>query len=387
MIRTSLFLLAELVLNVILLVSQPEQMPDSSSKATLEEVASFDRFQPTGIAVSKTGRIFVNFPLWSDDYEYAVVEVLKDGSTKPYPNEQWNSWKTKPQQGNGTTVAEGKPVTPSQTFVCVQSVWVDDRDRLWVLDPASPKMERVVPGGPKLVCINLESNQVEKVIPFNDEMAPPRSYLNDVRVDTARKHAYITDSGMGAIVVVNLESGQSKRVLADHSSTKAQAGVTIVVEGVDLRDEKTGDTPQIHVDGLALSKDGDYVYYHALTGKTLYRVPTGALRDESLSETAIAEQVEKVAETVVTDGLLIDDQGRVYHTALEQNAIVRFDPESKTLETVVADGKISWPDSMALGGDSALYFTTSQIHLMPRFNKNENKRVEPYRILRATIQK
>ena len=28
---------------------------------------------------------FVTYPLWSNIYKYAVVEVMKDGSAKPYP--------------------------------------------------------------------------------------------------------------------------------------------------------------------------------------------------------------------------------------------------------------------------------------------------------------
>jgi hypothetical protein len=36
--------------------------------ATLEEVARFPNQQATGVAVSKDGRVFVNFPDWSDDH-------------------------------------------------------------------------------------------------------------------------------------------------------------------------------------------------------------------------------------------------------------------------------------------------------------------------------
>jgi hypothetical protein len=42
----------------------------------------------------------------------------------------------------------------------VQSVVVDDQDNLRVLDPAAPKMQATVKGGPKLVKIDLRTNQV-----------------------------------------------------------------------------------------------------------------------------------------------------------------------------------------------------------------------------------
>jgi sugar lactone lactonase YvrE len=393
MMRTAL-LVVELLLNIVLLVAKMQEekraagSPHSASPA-LSEVASFDVYQPTGVAVSKAGRVFVNFPLWSDDYRYAVVEILPDGSTRPYPNEQWNSWQDAAQAREGDRDDAGAmPIAPSKAFVCVQSVWVDDRDRLWILDAASPRMEGVVPGGPKLVCVDLTSNNVDKVIEFGDDIAPSKSYLNDVRIDSERNYAYITESGLGAIIAVNLANGEAKRLLDDHPSTKAEKDLKLMVQGVELRDDKSGSTPEIHADGIALSDDGEHLYYHALTGKALYRVPTAALRGESdsLSESAIGELVEKVAQTVVTDGMLVDDRGNVYHTALERDAIVRFNSESKVMESVVQDQSIAWPDTMAWGPDGALYVTTSQIHRMPRFNEGQSTRTEPYRIYKIDIK-
>ena len=94
------------------------------SAADLNEVASFPDQQVTGVGVStKSGRIFVNFPYWSDQHSISVAEIV-NGQPKPFPNDEWN-----------------KPGPPAH-FVCVQSVVVDDQDNLWVLNPAAPKMRR-----------------------------------------------------------------------------------------------------------------------------------------------------------------------------------------------------------------------------------------------------
>ena len=58
----------------------------------LQEVAKFDH-QVTGVTVSEDGRIFVNFPRWSEDVAVSVAEVMKDGSIKAYPNDEWNAWR------------------------------------------------------------------------------------------------------------------------------------------------------------------------------------------------------------------------------------------------------------------------------------------------------
>ena len=64
--------------------------PDSATTG-LEEVARSDR-QWTGIAVSKTGRIFVNYPRWSDDVPFSVGELDEEGEAQPFPDRFWNAW-------------------------------------------------------------------------------------------------------------------------------------------------------------------------------------------------------------------------------------------------------------------------------------------------------
>ena len=60
----------------------------AAAAARLETVADFGwEKQPTGIAASEFGRVFVSFPRWFDNFTgSSVVEVLPDGSTTPYPN-------------------------------------------------------------------------------------------------------------------------------------------------------------------------------------------------------------------------------------------------------------------------------------------------------------
>lgn len=328
--------------------------------------------QVTGIAVSKQGRIFVNFPRWDKDPLYSVAEVMPDGSLRPYPDAGWNRW--------GMDEANH----PEAHFVCVQSVYVDDDDFLWILDPASPAFKGVVSGGVKLLKVNLATDLVERVIPFDDSVAPTSSYLNDVRIDPAEDVAYITDSGAGAILVVDLASGKSRRLLADHPSTKSEPGYVPVIDGKELRNE-SGQAPKIHADGIAVDAEGEYLYYHALVARTLYRIKTSYLKDARFTEPQLAAHVEKVAETGAVDGMLMDENDNLYLTALEENAIKRYLIDSDTFEMVVQDGLIQWPDSMSISPDGYLYFTASQINRMPRFNYGVDNRILPYRFFKIWL--
>ena len=48
----------------------------------LQSVATFDH-QVTGVTVAPDGRIFVNFPRWTEDSPVSVAELMPDGSIKP----------------------------------------------------------------------------------------------------------------------------------------------------------------------------------------------------------------------------------------------------------------------------------------------------------------
>jgi hypothetical protein len=72
-------------------------------------------------------------------------------------------------------------------------VVVDDQDNLWVLDPAAPKMQEIVKGGPKLVKIDLVTNQVVQTIPSGEDVATKKSYLNDVNERKPTRKTIVDD--------------------------------------------------------------------------------------------------------------------------------------------------------------------------------------------------
>jgi sugar lactone lactonase YvrE len=338
---------------------QPAEQP------ALEAVASFPDQQVTGVTVSAEGRVFVNFPFWSDEHTTSVAEIV-EGKPRPYPDASWNA----------------KAGPPGQRWVCVQSVVVDDQNALWVLDPASPKTEAVVPGGPKLVKIDLATNQVVQTIPFDETIAPERSYLNDVRFDTKTGHAFITDSGSGAIVVVDLKSGAARRLLASHPSTKLEPDADVVVDGMTIIDPKTGNAPAFQADGIALDRERGWLYYHALSGATMYRIKTADLLDESLAPEALGRKVEKLGPTPQPDGMLEGSDGTVYLAAFEENSIVRFDSQTRKSTAILQDRRLQWPDTMAWGPGGWLYVTTSQIHRMPKYHGGVSKQEGPFMVYR-----
>jgi sugar lactone lactonase YvrE len=309
----------------------------------LEEVAQSSR-QWTGIAVMPDDRFFVNYPRWSNDVPVSVAELLPDGSTRPFPNLEWN----------------GDTQEPGSRFVCVQSVVADREGFLWVLDSGNPRFAGVIPGAPKLLKFDVRDGRLLTIIPYAEPVIVSGSYLNDVRIDTVNQIAYLSESGAGALIVTDLRNGSSRRLLDNHPSVKAE-DIDVIIDGVPWR-HPGGAKPRVHADGIALSPDNSTIYFQALTGRTLYRIDTTSLRDPSLTPEELGKKVQKVGITGVADGIEFTNDGSLYLTSLEDHAIKRLMPDGTT-EVVVRDNRLQWPDSLAGGPDGSLYVTTSRINL------------------------
>lgn len=362
------------------MVSHLQKLPTVETTGTLEPVAHFDGAMPTGVTVSHQGRIFVNFPKWGDEVEFTVAE-LRDGKFVAYPNQAFNQ-----TQSDNLAAA----------LVSVQSVVIDPRDRLWILDTGSPLFQPTQYGGPKLVCVDLNSNQVIKTILFPQEVALPTTYLNDVRFDLRRGAegmAFITDSseqGANGIIVVDLASGESWRKLHDHPSTKAEPPTKclLIVEGQPLMERQSdGSTKPIKMgaDGIAISADGSRLYYCPLVSRRLYSVAIDALVDRSLDDSAVAATViDEGDKGGGADGLESDAAGYIYATNYEHQAILRRSLQGEW-KTMVHDPRLMWTDTMSVATDGYLYVTANQLHRQAKYQQGKDLRQKPYTLFRTRI--
>lgn len=354
-----------------------ESLPHEKKRGHLESVAQFNGPMPTGVTVSKHGRIFVNFPRWGDKVDYTVAE-LKDGHTVPFPSATFN---------------QADVTSPADTLISVQSVVVDPADRLWILDTGSIKFGPTSYGGPKLVCVNLETNLISKKILFPRDVALPTSYLNDVRFDLRRGKAgmaFISDSsdkGANAIIVVDLDSGKSWRRLENHYSTKAEPNFLPIVEGEAIMN-RPPDAPasriKMGVDGIAISPDGAWLYYCPLASRQLFRVSVEALADPKRTDSEVEATVELLGEKGASDGMESDASGRLYVTSYETNSILRRALDG-SFETLVHDPRVLWPDTLAVASNGYLYFTANQLHRQARYHAGKDLRQKPYSLFRVRI--
>ena len=358
-----------------------QELPTDEPLGALEPVAYFNGAMPTGVTVSHKGRIFVNFPKWGDDVSFTVAEIRK-GEMVAYPDESIN---------------QTNPADQAVALVSVQSVVVDPVDRLWILDTGSPLFQPTKYRGPKLVCVDLKTDQVSKKILFPQDVALPTTYLNDIRFDLRRGSegmAFITDSaqkGPNGIIVVDLASEQSWRRLHDHHSVKPEELQTFlpIVEGRPFLERQPDGSVKhgasMGSDGIAINADGTRLYYCPLGSRKLYSVDTNALSDQSLKEQEVgATVIDEGDRGGASDGLESDSAGNIYSTNYEHNAILRRSPD-KRWETLTHDPRLLWPDTLSLATDGYLYVTANQLHRQARFHKGKDLRRKPYSLFRIRI--
>jgi sugar lactone lactonase YvrE len=358
-------------------LARANQAPETQI-GTMELVAEFASPMQTGVTVSRDGRIFINMPRWFDPTPFTVGE-LKNGQLVAYPD------------ANVNRLDESDF---ANTFVSVQSVVVDPDNRLWVLDTGSISFGPPRPFGPKLVGIDLATNRILKKIQFPADVALPTTYLNDVRFDLRRGEggmAFITDSagkGPGGIIVVDLAFGKSWRRLSGHPSVMAQPGFTPIVEGEPLMMREPGKPPQplkMASDGIAISNDGKTLYYRPLISHHLYSVSVDALADTNRTEAEVESTAQDLGDIgYASDGLESDDQGNLYLSDYEHQAIHRRDSNG-TDHVLVQDARLIWPDTLSVGHDGYLYISVNQLDRAPRFHDGKDLRRPPYALFRTKI--
>ncbi len=330
----------------------------------LEEVRSFGKLQPVGIAMSAKGRLFVSFPKWTDHYEQAVVEVLPDGKMIPFPDPEWNKWDT---------------ARPQNHFISVQALFIDRQDAVWALDLANPTGLKTIREGIKLVKLSL-NGKVERVYRFDDL---PGAGLNDVQVDASRQVAYLSDPGRSAVVVLDLKTGKSRTLLQGDASTKADPNTVLSVDGKEVRDQ-AGRPFMSNVNGIALTRDGQYFYFRPITKNRLYRIQTKFLYDPVYTPAQVSVAVEDLGEAGFSHGMIADNAGNVYMGDSHDQVIRRRTPAGK-LETIVQDKRIHWPDSYAIGPDGYLYVTMAQLDRAARYHNGTDQVVYPYWVYRIKL--
>jgi sugar lactone lactonase YvrE len=310
---------------------------------------SSDTLIMNGVATTPAGRRFVVVqPLKSGQPEVAEIT---DGTAHPYPDARWNSWRDG-EDGH-------------RAFVGVNALRVGPDGALWIVDRGAPGIGKpLTQGGPKVVRIDLGTNQMTRVYDLA-AVAQDRSFVDDIRFNGA--HAYLTDAGRPALIVLDLENGEARRVLENHPSTIAMR--PLLAEGRPLV-YRDGTPVVIHADQLEVSTDGRWLFYQPCSG-LMSRIETRLLDDPSLSDATLASGVERFANTPSTGGTAIDATGAIYVSDTDQSRILKVTSDGR-ISTVIADPRLVWVDAMWIDDAGKLWMPAAQLNRTASLNHGKD---------------
>ena len=141
----------------------------AGQNADLKTVATFDAQHPPGnIAITPSGRKFLSVHGFFGQKQ-KIMELLSDGTTKPYPNEEWAY-----AYNNG------------KGFYDVLGINVSSDGVLWMLDTSGPDHAG------RLVGWDTNKEQLHKIIYLAKPTITDTSFLNDLVIDNKHGVVYLS---------------------------------------------------------------------------------------------------------------------------------------------------------------------------------------------------
>lgn len=370
-LRTALVFIGVIVFTLIVVKLRyglGESYPDVNTPPRIadkdvEVLAEMD--MPLGnVTSSRDGRIFFNTHPFTQSHRFKDVFLfeLVNGKPQPFPD-----------------------AASQNDLKFVFGMTVDAQNWLWLTSPATLDRDKT-----RLIAYDLQTNK--KIIDHEFEPGVAR-FAQDLRVAPDGKTIFFADTGAfrftpASIVVVDVATWRAREVLAHDPSTQPQNWIIATRSGP----HRVGYgllSFQVGVDGIALSKDGEWLYYATMSHDTLYRVKTSYLLDAGLSALDLAKHVEKIGKKPLSDGIEVAPDGSVLLTDVEHGSIVRVDEAGK-LETLVRLGSVVWADGVNVTAKGDVLFTDSSIpsyidQLLRPPSRDKLDAGKPYRLYRFRI--
>ncbi len=337
--------------------------PTAQAEPQIVVLGEFDT-RPGNPAVGPDGTIyFSNHPF--DAPEFKVMRLV-NGQAVPFPN-----------------------VAVSRAFAAVIGVQVDADGTVWILDMGSAETS------PKLLGWDTEADRLAAVHYLPKEASVENSFHQDFAIDEKRDVAFIADMSRAgivgeskpAIVVVDLKTGQTRRLLQGHAYLQPKPGSVMKAEGAPLTftdDDGESHPVELGLNPIAVDPRDEWVYFSTLNPGPIYRVRTTILGDFAKPETEIIETIELYADKPASDGIAVGNNGRVYITNVAKNAISIADAEGTRIW--VQDPRLVWPDGLYVAPDGSVVATINQLNRAAPFNGGEAGAEKPFLIVRISEQ-
>lgn len=299
--------------------------------------------------------IFVTVPRWATGVPASLNRVVPASGSSGGPKLQpWPS-------------TEAQDVKDCKKIQYAQSMEIDPSGVMWVIDVGRKYFTETSDDScpPKILLVDVPTGEVLDSYVFPEDVAPYNgSFLNDIVLDVKHQVAYISSTGntpadKGAIVVYDRLHKRSRRI--EHSSTHAHRA-QLVIHGTDYSDLLQG----LPVDGIALTPDGEQIFYSPLGGTELYSISAALARNFSVNLSSVVESVKEHGKKPSnSDGMTFGSDGFLYFGGLTLDSLFRWKPGTalaKCERLAVDHEKLWWIDTFAWDNRGNLWMTSNQLN-------------------------
>ncbi len=338
MIKINKYLVSGALLALTTIVS-------ANSVSIAQTVATFNDIRPANMAISKEGRLFVTgHPIVNESAK--VIELSAIGTKNIYPNTEYSDSSNKKNSIIKATIG----------------VAVDSKENLWVLDM----------GAKQFVVWDIKKNRLNKTIKIPESVLTPTSFLQDFALDEKRNRVIIADMTQGdlksaptpAFVVVDINTGKASRIAQSHPSM--------------MPDFEGG----FALNPIAIDPSFEWLYFGALNGKKVYRVPASSF----VNEKEVIKNIKEYAPKSYSDGIKVDKNQNVYITDIEKQAIGVSNKDGYRIIATLPEGQ-SWPDGVEIGNDGYVYAVINQLNRTAALNNGKDESSGTYLIVKTPLVK
>ncbi|MFT8718917.1 SMP-30/gluconolactonase/LRE family protein [Acetobacter sp.] len=333
-------------------------------------IAARSPFLCSSVALTPTGAMFLGLPHFPGmEKSPSLVRVENNGTLTPFPGGAWNTW-TPGQDG-------------SSALVMVNAIHIFRDGTLWVVDQGALPGQTPQPNAQKLVQFDPAGGKVLQLLRFPDTIMPPGAQFNDLRIHGDL--LFVTDSGLGGVIIHNLATGQTLRRLSGqpvmcNDSTHIHRGR----HGRVLQDG-SGKRPQVQSDMLEVDATGQWFWFSVPAGP-LKRIPVASLLDLQKNDEELAQEVQVVAEIPSIGGTCIDTLGNIYLSDAENARITVLAPNGRRA-ALVSDPRLLSPDALFIDRNRTLYIPCPQLQNLAMFNGGHDTTRAPFLVLKMPLPK
>lgn len=268
-----------------------------------QEVATSE-YQWNSTAVSRTGRVFTSFPTRNEFPSFHVGE-LRGGVTVSF-----------------------LPRDVNESLVNVSNIFIDDADRLWILDSGKLAGRPVNKSAARLICVNITHRMVLQTFRIPSELLESNSTLANVRVDSQQNIAFISDGGANAKFLA-LPTGNYYPIMPN-------------------------------IAALALSEDRRTLYFTPLIETKIYSIPTHILRDRSLRSHDRARYIMTEARDAFPSAGMVERSGVLYFGDVRHDRVASLHLMTHRVSEMKTPTPIRWADGFSLDSRGNIWFTESE---------------------------